>query len=507
MVLCKAQPAFTIMSTNSLRPPYRGLPRKYTHPDVLAAHARLFGFQAPRTESARVLELGCGDGSNLLSIACSLPGATCIGVDMSASQIEQGNRLREAAGLPNVSLMQEDFTQETPAKGTFDYIIAHGVYSWISPEAQGRLLARIQKQLAPRGVAFVSYNCYPGWNLRKLTRDLLGYTARGIADPQEQVNLARQVLPQVLQSIPSTLPGYAALLQEEHQLLSQAGDSYLAHEHLEADNWPCYFHEFAARAQAQELQYLCEAELSSMHINRFPAPLAALQTAGGGVIEAEQLLDFATLRMFRQTLLCHRDVPLNRQLSSKTVQEMRASSLGIYTKAPTTFTAEAETFQGAKGGSVVLSDPLSKAAFLVLAEHWPASLEFPRLEALARERLAAAGQSAETASSGILAQSLLAGATVEVLELHTAPSRATGIVSERPYASELARAQAQAGPLVSSLRHLNVNLDAFSWRLLPKLDGTRKVDDLVKEAGADISALQVEGALRNLARLGLLVEC
>ncbi|MEM1297207.1 MAG: class I SAM-dependent methyltransferase, partial [Verrucomicrobiota bacterium] len=264
--------------------PYRGFPRRHSHPELLAAHATIFGLSPQAVESSRILEIGCGDGANLISIAASLPNAHCSGVDRSVTHIEKGQEVITGAGLANIELQQGDFTELPAPEQPYDYIIAHGVYSWISHEEQQQLLSLIKNQLAPNGVAFVSYNCYPGWNLRTLVRELMLYRTRNVEDPQQKVNIARQILPVLSGAVPSTMQGYAALLVDEQTLVNQTDDYYIAHEHLEEDNEPCHFHEFADRLDQNELQFLCEAELSSMFINRYPAALTALQTQDGDVI-------------------------------------------------------------------------------------------------------------------------------------------------------------------------------------------------------------------------------
>ncbi|HTB49367.1 MAG TPA: class I SAM-dependent methyltransferase, partial [Solirubrobacteraceae bacterium] len=136
---------------------------------------RLFGLDPAPACGCRVLELGCGDGGNALSLAQSLPGAQVLGVDASPGAIERGRRLGRAAGLANVELrcaMFEDLGEEL---GKFDYIVAHGVYSWVPPQARGALLDCAKRCLAPEGVAFVSYNAYPGSYLRDMARDMLRY--------------------------------------------------------------------------------------------------------------------------------------------------------------------------------------------------------------------------------------------------------------------------------------------------------------------------------------------
>jgi cyclopropane fatty-acyl-phospholipid synthase-like methyltransferase len=63
---------------------YPGHAFPQTHPDRLAALAVLFGLDAPPPAGCRLLEIGCGDGGNLLPMAVGLPHATVVGFDTSA---------------------------------------------------------------------------------------------------------------------------------------------------------------------------------------------------------------------------------------------------------------------------------------------------------------------------------------------------------------------------------------------------------------------------------------
>jgi len=522
--------------------PYVGRPRPLAHPDDLATRAHLFGLTPPPVETARVLEIGCADGANLHSIAASLPKSVCVGIDRSASQIAEGEKIAKSAALKNVFLGELDF-RELPEKpdDTYDYIIAHGIYSWIDADAQTSLIEKIRSHLSPHGVAFVSYNCYPGWHLRQMVREFLLYHTAGIDDPQERVNRCRDALPGLIQSVPPQLQGYAALLVEEQQLIERTSDDYIAHEHLEENNRPCYFHEFASRLEENGLQFLCEAELASMQANRYPQVLGQLAGHGSGdaegaldPIKAEQYLDFSRLRMFRQTLIVHADVEVKRQLEPARVRELSASAYGVYKEEQAGISDQAETFQGEKGVSITTAHPLSKAAMRVLAENWPNRLPFAELESFSRSMFSSeASTTAQTEEiekgSSAIAEMLLAGATAEIVNLHISPARYTTSVSEKPVASQLARAQADVDANVTTLRHRSLTLSSLGQHMIKLLDGKhdhakladaviKLVEDgkfVLQENGLAVSEAddrsrlakqQVSALLDQFAKAGLLVE-
>src|SRR5262245_47574369 len=144
--------------------PYEGHAFPLTHPDRLATIATLFGMRPPPPHKARVLELGCGTGDNLIPMAVSMPHASFVGCDLSAVHVARARATADRLGLDNVVIEQRDILELDRGGGEFDYLICHGVFSWVPPRVQDRILALAHELLSPQGVALVSYNTYPGWH-------------------------------------------------------------------------------------------------------------------------------------------------------------------------------------------------------------------------------------------------------------------------------------------------------------------------------------------------------
>ena len=250
--------------------PYDSLPFAQTHPDRLATLAHLFGLQPPPLANCRVLELGCASGGNLIPMAVAMPGAQFVGVDLSSVQVAQGQALIDALGLRNIRLLPCSITDVDAALGHFDYIIAHGVYSWVPSPVQEKILSICAEQLSPGGVAYVSYNTLPGWRMRGMVRDLMRYHAMPFADPGQRVAQARGIVDFLAQWVPVQDNAYGMLLQQELQTLRGAPDHYVLHEHLEDINEPLYFHQFAQR-------------LLDRHANLFHNPRDLSPVRGPGV--------------------------------------------------------------------------------------------------------------------------------------------------------------------------------------------------------------------------------
>ena len=460
-----------------------------THPDRLATLATLFGMAPAPIDRCRVLELGCGDGSNLIPMALQLPHSEFVGIDLAARPIARGVAMAAALGLRNVALYPKDIQEISGQIGAFDYIIAHGLYSWVPPSVQEALLAICAAHLGPHGVAYVSYNTYPGGRLREITREMMTFQTRGVSDPREKIARARAIV----RSIAAAQSGddaYALLQRAQDARISALADASIFHDYLADMNAPVYFHQFMRHAAGHGLHYLAEADFFEMRAHGYPPSVAAALDELGAhdLIAKEQYLDFLRGRAFRQTLLCHLDVPLDRTLAPERVSGLSvASPVQPRASAPDIHSAAAEEFVGLKGAAMTINHPVSKAALCVLGEQWPQAIPFPALLADARSRLgrdASGSEADEHEEARVLGGVLIEAYAANLIELHTQPPAFALRSGDRPVASPLARLQLRDGPVVTSLRHTSVRIDdPRGQKLLQLLDGTRDYAALREELG------------------------
>jgi methyltransferase-like protein/SAM-dependent methyltransferase len=458
--------------------PYEGLPFAQTHPDHLAAVARLFGLSPPRVETCRILELGCACGDNLIPMAIALPDADFIGIDLSGRQVEQGRATIAALGLGNIELRQQSITEVGPELGQFDFILAHGVYSWVSSEVQDELLGRCAKALTSNGLAYISYNAYPGWHMGTMIRDMMFFHARNITESRERLRASRSLMKTLAGMLAESDDPYSRCLRHQAEELLLRPDFYLRHEYLEDSNQPIYFHQFVDRAAAHGLRYVAETRFGTMAVAQPPDFFRHFEGIASDAdwLAREQYCDFIGGRMFRQSLLCRDQVPCSRTPSAQSLESLRMTGLVRPGAAsPDPGSDESAEFHSL-GGSVVFStsDPLIKAALRVLCEAWPHSLPFETLRARTEGLLSTLSSAPGTDSSEMsarLGDALLSCFAKEVVGLHTYEPGFTTEVSNSPRASALARHQATLGPRVVNLRHQVVGLLDLDRLVLSHLDG------------------------------------
>jgi methyltransferase-like protein/cyclopropane fatty-acyl-phospholipid synthase-like methyltransferase len=464
--------------------PYPSNPFRHSRPERLSAVAKLFGMDAPAPQTCRVLELGCSMGGNLIVIAQDHPGSRCIGIDASSRQIAEGWKTVDALGLKNIKLRHQDILEVGDELGQFDYIISHGVFSWVPAAVQDKMLEICKRHLAPDGIAYISYNTYPGWHIRGIVRDMMLYRGTQFSDPEARLAQAKSLVEFVAKASRESDTPYQRLLQSELEHIGRMDDYYLHHEHLEENNQPLYFHEFARRLAVNGLQYLGDAEFSTMVATNFSPEVAATLNELGAhdIVQMEQYMDYVRCRYFRKSLICHSGVRLNRIIGPAVVSGMLLASDAdpVPAEVPPD-SAASVVFRTPAGGSITCRSPLTKSALRILRREWPMPVAFEDLLARSKSESAAAGHAADEATSGdFLAGEMLTGMAANVVEWRLTPVPFTTSIGANPATSPLARLQAGQGYKVSNLRGELVTLDEIHRQTLMQLDGSRNLEQLVE---------------------------
>lgn len=462
--------------------PYPSYAYAQTHPDNLATLAVLSGMTPPPVAQCRVLELGCASGGNLIPMAYSLPGSEFIGIDFSGAAVAKGQAAIAGIGLKNIALKHLNILDIDDNLGQFDYIIVYGIFSWVSAAVRDKILSICRNNLAPNGVAYVSYNTYPGWHMYNIIRDMMLYHTRKMDTPESRLEQARAMLRFIAQLAPAEHELYGQFLADMQHLLDTKEDGYLYHDFMEEVNRPLYFEEFINQAEQHALQYLANAEFAAPGGNLPEEATRLLFDLTETIIEVEQYLDFLTNRTFRQTLLCHQHVSVNRTLAPDYVKKLHiASRVQPVSPNPSLQTDTVETFEALDGKTLSTGHPATKAALTYLAQHWPQSIAFTSLLASVETVLAVAIPP-DSKEAHTLAANLLTAysQSVNLVELHNYAPPFVVEISDRPTVSPVTRFQAKNTLPVTNLYHKNVTLGDMPRLLLPYLDGSRNKTELLE---------------------------
>jgi hypothetical protein len=415
-------------------------------------------------------------------MALGLPESRFLGIDLAPTQISKGRQQIAQLGLTNIRIDQMDLQDFPEDLGPFDYVVAHGLYSWVSRAVQEKILEIIEKCLSPQGVAYVSYNTLPGGPLRLMLREMLLYHCSRFDSPLQKIEEARSFTALMAKS--QTRPNsYGSLLQQERERVFSRNPHVLFHDELAERNSNVYFHQFITQAAGHHLQFLSEADPRDMQpTNIEPSALALLRGLGTETIVGQQYLDFFLGRRFRQTLLCRTSVEIDRNVTVDRVTSLLVAANVLPTRSSPSDASDLEVMfvradNKDESASITTSHPLLKAAMVSLGDAWPLPISFEELWDAAHNLLLTWKPPMPFDSCNewnCLAKTLLNCYQAGLVEFHSWKPHLTSQPGNLPLASPLARLQSLEGDLITSLRHDQVWLhEGMNKKLLQLLDGTR----------------------------------
>jgi methyltransferase-like protein len=485
---------------------YPGLVYGHAHVNRLASMAFLHGIASPDLKTCRVLELGCNRGIHLLGMALLYPEAQFVGVDLSESSIARATELAEALDLANISFRAMDVTQLSGRAGECDYLIAHGLYSWVAETVREKVLEICGRVLADHGIAYISYNAYPGGHLRRLVSEMMSIHTAAIEDPAEKVKQGVSLIGMVLRALGEDNPIVSVLKAETEAVVAAKNPLATYFDEFEPENTPVYFADFIRRAQLNGLQFLCEADPVRLTLESLPDEAREFVEGFSDIVMREQYTDFFKMARFRQTLLCRDTVTIER---GRLVDNFSRMFIGSPLRADGNVEINNDSqarFLSQSGGTVTVNQPFVKAVISELSNAWPSRMHYSDLLERANARL----DRAQPDAREMLNRTLIKMLNPNLLEVDVGPYPLPTYPTEKPVASKLARLQAATGTDVVSMRHHVVELDdPVARSVLRMLDGTRDrqaILDGARLSGHDLQESDLETMLDRMATLSLLIE-
>ena len=301
---------------------YLSQPFPYASAPFLESYARLLGLSPAPASTARILEIGSSYGGNLISQALFYPKATFTGIEIAPTQVSVGKTYIDQLSITNLDLLEGDVNESHHHLGTYDYIIAHGFYSWVDEETKDNFLRLCKEHLAENGILYMSYNTYPGWHKMDSVRALLEFANKDIdtLNHREKVRHGKTVaskLGALMLEYDTVKTQQASLLQSLRQTL-QKQDCYVGHDHLEPVNTPVYFHQCMDHMAEHGFTYLCDCDLNLSFPDVYDETLRAkLQDlAPHDPLAREQYIDFMLNTAFRKSLFTHKGATPKRITAS-----------------------------------------------------------------------------------------------------------------------------------------------------------------------------------------------
>lgn len=277
----------------------------------------------PAGRRLRYCELGCGRGYGTALLAAANPDMDFVGIDFNPTHIAEAQSFADKVGLANLTFLETSFgdavASSDPVLDDFDFVTLHGVFTWVSAEARREIVDFLRTRLRPGGIAYVSYNTFPGWAaITPLQHMIREVAARSTGDSLARLGRARDMIAQLARA------GCAYIAQNpsvrsrvEH--ISKQDVHYLAHEFLNEHWSPIYVTQAFEQFREAKLTFIGSASIAENRLSfAVPKDMHALVTSATDLAMREQVKDLAVNKQFR------RDVYVKGPIALTTAEQRQA---------------------------------------------------------------------------------------------------------------------------------------------------------------------------------------
>jgi methyltransferase-like protein/2-polyprenyl-3-methyl-5-hydroxy-6-metoxy-1,4-benzoquinol methylase len=453
--------------------PYPSKPFPQTHPRHLATISKLHGIESPKITNCKVLEIGCANGSNIIPMACDLPDSHFIGIDFSKRQIKQANNTKNALKINNINFYACNILDIDDSYEQFDYIIAHGIYSWIPDNVKEHLINLCKQRLTNKGIVYISYNTYPGWKMREILRDEMLFHAKNFSNISEKIEQSKLFINLLSEVIDTEYTTYGDILKNEINSLWSHDESYFYHDLLEGVNNPIYFYQFIENTKKAGLQYIGDTDYSSAVINNINPKLNnILDNINADYIQKEQYLDFVWNRMFRQSLLCHNDISLDRSIVIDNMKQMYFSSNAKCQEDISEIKSNHIVSYMVNDLTIKSDCKFTKSILHTLGNAWPESISYETLLQETKNILELNSEFDDDKENITSYLNIINNLyTSRAINIYIDPPHIKKQVTNKPLVRPITRLQAKYSQWTTNQLHQPISVDTMSKFLIPMLDG------------------------------------
>lgn len=229
-------------------------------PGRMVYSLRTAGHDVVQRKAFSYCDLGCGFGLTVLILARCHPEACFTGIDINPEHIAWAQEMADRFEIGNAQFVCADFTEGVPEGASFDYIAAHGIYTWVAPEVQDAMLRFVGQALAQDGLFYMSYNALPGWGGKEALWHIINRIAGAM--PGTSVQRTQQALSTLQMLCDEDTPVIRGnpSIKEQFEYLKTEDLRYVAHEYCNENFRPIYASQAFEEVGKQGLSFLSQAE-------------------------------------------------------------------------------------------------------------------------------------------------------------------------------------------------------------------------------------------------------
>lgn len=460
--------------------PYPSFVFPQTSPDRLATLGRLRGIETSDPNNSSYLELGCGDGTNLIAFAYAYPESRFVGIDLAERHIEKARLSAEELRLKNIEFIAADIGElDLASLGTFDMIVAHGLFSWIPDAVRERVLLMYNELLEPNGIGYISYNAFPGCRVRQMMNDMMRFHCGEIDDAAERVEEAKTFVDFLADAMPENSV-HAQIVAHEQGGIASRSDANFFHDDLSSFNQPFYLHEFVSLLASNGLSYIGEANPSTADPARLrPDVRESIMGTSDDPLIREQYIDFVEMRRFRASLVCRAEAEPLAEYDPGAFHFMRIASV-LSSEGQFDLSSNGAMHFSGKHGGLDVSHPLTKAFLIELERR---GISGGNCDDAIENTAMLLGSQPTADDLNILDAYLSMMFRAEFITAHSCEPKFVETISERPLVSAFARYQLENGSdFVTTLAEENLDIEnPIVGAVIRLCDGTRTKEDIVND--------------------------